>query len=239
MPEICVQNKIIPYRVVRNPRARRTIISLAEDGVRLTVPKREALRDAVDFLESHGGWVLDEYRKMIARRERLSRQIESGDGIPYLGYHYPLVIVEGRDKRTTIEFTGKRFIARLSDSENGESRERIIRSNLQSWYRTAARRIITQRANLIAGVIGVSFGRITIRDQKTLWGSCSNKRTLSFNWRLVLIPLDMLDYIIVHELCHLVCLRHSERFWKLVEKWVPGYAAREKWIRDNEASLWL
>ena len=104
---------------------------------------------------------------------------------------------------------------------------------------TMLKKIIIQRANLIAGVIGVSFGRITIRDQKTLWGSCSNKRTLSFNWRLVLIPLDMLDYIIVHELCHLVCLRHSERFWKLVLRWVPDYAAREKWIRDNEASLWL
>ncbi len=239
MPEICVQNEIIPYHVVRNPRARRTIISLAEDGVRLTVPKREALRDAVGFLESHGGWVLDEYRKILERRERLSRQIESGDGIPYLGYNYPLVIVDGSEKRTKVEFTGKRFIARLADSENGESRERIIRSNLQSWYRAAARRIITQRANLIAGVIDVSFGRITIRDQKTLWGSCSNKRTLSFNWRLVLIPLDMLDYIIVHELCHLVCLRHSQRFWKLVQRWVPDYAGREKWIRDNEASLWL
>ena len=84
-----------------------------------------------------------------------------------------------------------------------------------------------------AAALGVAYNRITLRDQRSRWGSCSSKGTLSFNWRLVLAPHDVLDYVVVHEICHLVELNHSPRFWRLVAKRRPGYADAKRWLDDH------
>ena len=84
-----------------------------------------------------------------------------------------------------------------------------------------------------AGQMGVSFGRITIRDQKTRWGSCSARGNLNFNWRLILAPLEVLDYVVVHELAHRREMNHSDRFWKQVESVLPDYTWRKAWLKKN------
>jgi predicted metal-dependent hydrolase len=84
-----------------------------------------------------------------------------------------------------------------------------------------------------AAALGVTYNRITLRDQRSRWGSCSSKGTLSFNWRLVLAPHDVLDYVVVHEICHLVELNHSPRFWRLVAKRRPDYADAKRWLDEH------
>lgn len=96
-----------------------------------------------------------------------------------------------------------------------------------------AKEEIPPRAEYFASVMGVSFDRITIRHQKTRWGSCSSKKTLSFNFLLMLVPPEVRDYVIVHELCHLKEMNHSKSFWKEVENIIPDYKKHYKWLKEN------
>jgi predicted metal-dependent hydrolase len=99
--------------------------------------------------------------------------------------------------------------------------------------RREARARISLIAQSEAAALGVTFTRITLRDQRSRWGSCSSKGTLSFNWRLVLAPHDVLDYVVVHEICHLVELNHGKRFWRLVERRRPDYRESKRWLDDH------
>lgn len=98
---------------------------------------------------------------------------------------------------------------------------------------TQAMTLIPQKVRYYAQIIGVTYGRITIRNQRTRWGSCSGKGNLNFNCLLLLMPEEVLDYVVVHELCHRKEMNHSARFWEEVEKILPDYRQRRKWLKDN------
>ena len=102
---------------------------------------------------------------------------------------------------------------------------------------TKAKRILPERVRYYAEIMGVEYGRITIRMQKSRWGSCSSKKNLNFNCLLMLTPQEIIDYVVVHELCHLKEMNHSPRFWAEVEKVLPDYKERRKWLRDHEKDI--
>jgi predicted metal-dependent hydrolase len=107
----------------------------------------------------------------------------------------------------------------------------------ESEARLAARELTSALADEEAERLGVTYGRIRIGGQRTLWGSCSARGTLSFNWRLVLAPFEVLDYVVVHELCHLRIPNHSRRFWALVERHRPGWRDQRNWLREHGPEL--
>lgn len=108
---------------------------------------------------------------------------------------------------------------------------------LSGWYRRRAATVLARRVALWAPRLGVSPARITVRDAKTRWGSCSPTGALSFSWRLLMAPPAVLDYVVVHELCHLKRADHSSRFWALVESHCPLFRAHRKWLRENAELL--
>jgi predicted metal-dependent hydrolase len=100
-----------------------------------------------------------------------------------------------------------------------------------------AQKVIPQRVAAYASAVGVNYGRITIRNQHTRWGSCSGKGNLNFNCLLMLAPLEVVDYVVVHELCHRKEMNHSAAFWALVERVLPDYKVRRQWLKDNGSAL--
>ena len=110
---------------------------------------------------------------------------------------------------------------------------------LEAPYRQAAKEYIPKRVAYYAGLLDVTYASISVRDQKTRWGSCSNKGNLSFSWRLILAPPKVLDYVVVHELCHRREMNHSSRFWSLVESIIPDYQIYRKWLKENGETLRL
>ena len=124
----------------------------------------------------------------------------------------------------------KRPVSDLTDAQ---------RTALEQRYIAAAKEYFPKRVNYFIQFTGGSYNRITIRDQKTRWGSCSAKGTLSFNWRLMLAPPAILDYVVVHELCHLSYMNHSAAFWKKVESVYPDYRTARKWLKDHGNELIL
>lgn len=113
------------------------------------------------------------------------------------------------------------------------------REGLEKRYRQAAKEYFPRRVAYYAQQIGVTYGTIRIAGQKTRWGSCSSKGTLSFNWKLMLAPPKVLDYVVVHELCHRKEMNHSPRFWKLVEEIMPDYKEYKQWLKENGNTLQL
>ena len=129
-----------------------------------------------------------------------------------------------------IKRTASRPVSDLTDAQ---------RTALEKRYIAAAKDYFPKRAAYFAPITGGIYQRITIRDQKTRWGSCSAKGTLSFNWRLMLAPPAVLDYVVVHELCHLTHMNHSNAFWELVESDCPDYRAHRKWLKEHGQELIL
>lgn len=119
---------------------------------------------------------------------------------------------------------------RILEQENDRC---VLTTEEQMRFKDIAGRVIPERVQFIAKKMGSQYNRICIREQKTRWGSCSCRRNLNFNWKLVLMPPEILDYVIIHELCHLVEMNHSDRFWNLVKQYCPDYQQRKKWLRDN------
>jgi predicted metal-dependent hydrolase len=146
--------------------------------------------------------------------------------VPYLGEHLRLVPERGR---TRVHRRGDTLLVPASDA----------RAALERWYRRAAKAEIAQRVEHAVATAGVDYERLSIRGQRTRWGSCSSSGTLSFNWRLLLAPEAVLDYVVWHEVCHLRVPDHSKRFWRLVERHVPGYRAQERWLRRYGSALVL
>ena len=108
---------------------------------------------------------------------------------------------------------------------------------LEKRYRDAAKEYIPKRVEYYHELTGGDYNKITIRDQKTRWGSCSSNGTLSFNYRLMLAPPRVLDYVVVHELCHLTHMNHSTDFWNMVASILPDYKEYRKWLKDNGHTL--
>ena len=133
----------------------------------------------------------------------------------------------------------EQHISKLLESrQEAESAGIITQEQLRELAKKAAE-YIPARAAYFANIMGVSYGRITIRCQKTKWGSCSGRGNLNFNCLMMLMPEDVIDYLVVHELCHRKEMNHSQRFWAEVEKVLPGYKNQEKWLKENGGKIMM
>ena len=115
-----------------------------------------------------------------------------------------------------------------------EEKQCVITDEMRKRGIDMAKKLIPERVEYYAGIMGISYGRITIREQKTRWGSCSSKGNLNFNWKLMLMPEGTLDYVVVHELAHRIEMNHSKAFWRIVEEVLPDYRERKALLRKGD-----
>ncbi len=171
--------------------------------------------------------------QLIKSKSRL--RLESGDILPYLGEKRVLSVVRENRKRAKIRRVMERILLFVPDEADYEYR----REALEKWYRKEAADIIGEKAGEYAALLHVTYQDIRIKDQKSRWGSCSGRGNLNFNWRLVMAPEPVLDYVVIHELCHLRYMDHSERFWTLVSGICPAFKQYRKWLKEYGDSLYL
>jgi predicted metal-dependent hydrolase len=223
MPERRAANEI-PYTVRRSTRARRVRVSVhAHTGVEVVLPARAPERAAAAAVSELRPWIegrLDEVR------EALALVAARAGTVPYLGRPLRLIPQQGR---TRVHRDGERLLVPAGDA----------RPALERYYRRAARSEIAPRLDRASALAGAHYKDLTIRGQRTRWASCSTSGRMSFNWRLLLAPERVLDYIVWHEVCHLEILDHSPRFWALLESRWPGYREDRQWLSRNGATLVL
>lgn len=153
------------------------------------------------------------------------------------GQHLTLLMVESEKKATEILRDDTRFVVFVNHSLTPEDRKKDISRVMEKWYKIRAREIIMALANDIKKKLGLNFNSMRIKEQKTRWGSCSNKGNLNFNWKIIMAPPEIIEYIVAHEVCHLVHMNHSNQFWSLVERLIPDYKDRRTWLRKNGMRL--
>jgi predicted metal-dependent hydrolase len=228
-----LQGQIVEYTIRRSPRAKHIRISIsAHEGVVVTFPAR--MRRYVnpdDFLREKQDWVLRHVEKFSPSSPR-STELTSGSRVSLYGREYTVAIQNCTVRRPQIELTDVELRVQLPVDYSGE-----VKDAVKSWIRSQAVDVIQREAARMAAQIGVEYRRITIRDQRTKWGSCSRNGNLSFNWRLILFPPDVLRYVVIHELCHLKQFNHSPRFWQLVERFDPSFRRSIEWLKTNGVEI--
>jgi len=226
---------MIEYPIRRSDRARRARIDVSADGVEVVVPRRMALRQVMPFVEEKRPWIERTLRRIREAEEAADVRLVDGGSVPYLGRVVQLrVVVQPGRVRDFVSMTGeglKVFVA----SRDPEA----VRAALEKWYRRRARDEVAPRLDAACARAGTRYKRLSIRGQRTRWASCSSDGAMSFNWRLLLAPPEILDYVVEHEVAHLEVLDHSDRFWRLLGSRVPAYREHERWLRRNGPALRL
>ncbi len=223
MPEIEYRQEI-DYRVRRSERARRIRVNVDADGVEVVLPRRAAEREAAAAIRELEPWIRRRLNELVHAQQAVAAR---GGAVPYLG---ELLHLHPDPGRTRVHRRG----AELWVPAGAEGKPALER-----WYRRAARGEIAPRLERACALAGSSYTKLTIRGQRTRWASCSRTGAMSFNWRLLLAPEEVLDYVVWHEVCHLEVMDHSPRFWALLERWCPDYRQQSRWLRRHGQTLVL
>ncbi len=226
-------NRTLKYTLV--PTSRRNVLIKALPGgeTRVYAPSTAKLRDVDAIVLSHFGEILDMQARLdeAIGQNRLAHPLQPGSRICIEGRDYALQPKQGR--RQNLSLDGGDCILTLANINDEEA----VRAALKAELSKLALTRIRQRLETYAPRLGVHFGRVTIRDQKSRWGSCSQKGNLNFNWKLIMAPEEALEYVVIHELCHLIEFNHSPRFWRLVEGQMPEYEYWKKWLKTHGSEL--
>ncbi len=214
----------IPYTIRRSARARRVRINVhAHTGVEVVLPPRAPERAAAAAVSELRPWI----ESRLAEAQRVLDRIAARAGtVPYLDAALELVPQPGRQR---VHRDGARLLVPQGDA----------RPALERFYRRAARAEIAPRLDRASELAGTPYSALDIRAQRTRWASCSTTGRMSFNWRLLLAPERVLEYVVWHEVCHLRILDHSPRFWALVERHWPSYREERQWLSRHGATLVL
>jgi predicted metal-dependent hydrolase len=214
----------IEYVVRRSTRARRVSVKVHPDaGVEVVLPQRAPERAAAAAMLELAPWIERRLAEVQATRARLAQR---GGTLPYLSATLRLVPEAGR---RIVRRDGATLLVPAVEPEPA----------IERFYRCAARAEIAPRLDAATAAVGARYSGLSIRGQRSRWASCSASGAMSFNWRLLLAPERVLDYVVWHEVCHLEIRDHSPRFWALLGSRFPGWREQRTWLRRNGATLVL
>jgi predicted metal-dependent hydrolase len=215
---------VAEYRIRRSPRARRVRVTVDADGsVTVTLPRKAPERAAKEAVQELAPWIARRRRVLARAAEEVARPAGT---VPYLGATLALRPQPGRER---VHRRGDVLLVPDGDP----------RAALERFYRRAARAEIGARLDAATARAGTGYTGLTIRGQRTRWASCSSEGVMSFNWRLLLAPVEILDYVVEHEVCHLEVMDHSPRFWSLLQSRVPDWRVHAAWLRRYGSTLML
>ena len=221
-----------PYKIIRKPRRRRLSITIsAHKDVQVLAPKAVSESEIHSFVEANSAWI-DRTLKRVEKRYVPPKTFKEGELFMFLGENYPLTVQQG--PKNHVEFNGQSLS--VSYKKTAHVRDQV-QSLLLKWYKERAKDIIPDRVVIHAEEMDLDYNDIRIKTLKTRWGSCSSLRNLNFNWVLMMAPIQVLDYVVIHELAHLVHMNHSKAFWAVVETYCPDYKTHIKWLKDNVGLL--
>lgn len=217
---VTVGDRVFPVDLARHPRARRYVLRVSPDGrLRLTVPRGASIGGGLSFAAREEAWITREW----ARLQQGAAAWHHGSGVWYRGVRVALTLTAG-----AAVFADQRV--RLGSASG-------VRASVERHLRALASRELPERTVALARQHGISIERVSVRDQRSRWGSCSPRGAIALNWRLVQMPHEVAEYVILHELAHRLHANHSRRFWRAVERICPGWRTAERWLRTHGREL--
>jgi predicted metal-dependent hydrolase len=225
--------RIVTYTVRRSQRAKYLGLRVTPThGLEVVVPLRGRMPEIAALLHERSSWILRALDKVASSRPAPATPLGTGTNLPYRGIDHRLIVREHAGRPAIVRHEGMHTIEVLRPGQDTP-----LIALLTGWYREEARAILTAEVCHWATALGVTYARLTIRDSRSRWGSCSSRGGLNFSWRLVLAPPAVLEYVVIHELAHRRELNHSPRFWAIVAAHCPDYRLQQRWLREHGARL--
>ncbi len=221
---VSVDGEHLPVKLRRNAQARKMILRVdsTTGELKLTAPKHVPARELQKFLDENLDWIAEEKAKVA--------------DVPVLGPGDRLRLF-GMDVIIDYTNTPPRWVALCNQFLTVGGPAEQAPARMERWLKADAKKILTDDATEFADKLHTRFGRVSIGDMKSRWGSCSSNGTLRFNWRLIMAPVVVRRYVTAHEVCHLLEMNHSPQFWSHVASLDSNYKSNRKWLKDNGAAL--
>ncbi|MYM68937.1 DUF45 domain-containing protein [Pseudoduganella sp. FT55W] len=234
--QLMVGEFILEYELRRS--TRRSIgFMIDDDGLRVTAPKRISIAEIDEAIRTKQHWILS---KLKERRERRAARLQKppvewidGAQIPYLGADITLrLLVGGRNRSIYNPNTRELWITLLPGAS-----EEVLKNRVQVWYQQQAKTLFEERLDLYAGRLGVQYHSFGLSSAGTRWGSCTVDRKIRLNWKLIHFSLPLIDYVVAHELSHILEMNHSQQFWDTVGLIYPEYEEAKNLLRKRSQEL--
>jgi hypothetical protein len=208
-------------------------LTIESDGTLVVrAPRRLPQAEIQRFVDEHADWVREKRLYLEAHPPPVKHHFKSGEQFHYLGQPVQLEVVNSSTARHPLRYLsasrGSSAVFEMPKITQAHARELLV-----GWYKKQARQVCTERAASLAKQHGFHYARLRISSARTRWGSCSSRGTLSFTWRLVMLPPEIIDYVVLHELVHTVEHNHSKKFWARLEALLPDYKQHRSWLKKN------
>lgn len=232
MYTIILGHNTITYTLKRVRRKSVRLKIVSPELLEITAPLRFTREQAEQLLREKSHWIVKHTDRFSAIQAEASRHsVRSGHLLPYLGRLCTLDI-RFDVRRPIVELHDKALTVRLP-VECAKDYEPLATAVLKMWYTNQAKQELTAQTQYWSRIIAVSPKKITIRDPKTRWGSCSTAGNIMYNWRIIFAPPEVVNYVVVHELCHLIHPNHSAKYWSCVASFLPDYLSCRNWLKTE------
>jgi hypothetical protein len=203
------------------------------DFLELAAPTGMSWSQIQQLVETKRVWVLRQVRRLEAvAANPANASLTHGATLLYRGQPHTLLLLADAAGRPNVTYSACNIAVHLPELV-GEDNDPAVWQSLKQWYLEQSHQQLLERTRYWSAQIGVRPARISLRDQKTRWGSCSSRGTVSFNWRIIMAPPAVLDYLVVHELCHMLHPNHSPAYWREVARWIPDCREQRRWLKQN------
>ncbi len=219
----------IPHKLIRSKR--RTLgLQITRDAMLIIrAPQRLPEKDICGFISRQMPWIIKKHEQVLRfKEEKPAKQFKEGEKFSFLGKEYPLIKSRDNIRRVILEDESLVLSEKYFDK---------ARKFLEKWYREEAYEYIHERAKHFSRLMGKKYSKIKLGTASTRWASCGPTGNLNFNWKLMMAPKEVVDYVVVHELAHIEIKDHSARFWKEVARYCPDYQSRRLWLKKNGTNL--
>ncbi len=232
----------LEFLLKRSSHRRTLTISIDEKAnLSVSVPFSSKMKEIQMFMKEKEHWIITRVKQAKDIQSQLqSRDFIDGNNFLFMGEKCTLNVRSSSAKRAKIEFDGQRWLVSVPESLSEEKIKQLTKAKMIQWYRQQAQEVLGGRLFYYARIINVTPKTIAIRAHKRIWGNCDyNTQTIHLNWQIILAPMEVIDYVVVHELCHLIVPNHSKRFWNQVKKFYPQYLDAKAWLKKHHYDMVL
>lgn len=219
----------IEFAVVKSRRKSLSIAIQPDGNLLVKAPFFLSDGEILKWVKTKTSWIVRQRAKILEQQEtNPPKKYVTGEKFWYLGQEYELEVRISVGRVGTVGIVEDKMILFSKTIDEAE-----VQKILTDWFVKQAKVVIPKKVRFWAEQMGEFYGKVTVKNQKKRWGSCSSARNLNFNWRLIMAASEVLDYVVVHELCHLRQMNHSKAFWREVEMVLPDYKVHKKWLESN------
>jgi predicted metal-dependent hydrolase len=224
-----------PIEIIRTERSKSASIEIEDDTVKVTVPKNLSDQRIEELIKNRTVWIRQKLKIQTETIHPKDKEYVNGETFSYLGRNYRLKCLSGGSGEAKL--TNGYLTVWLAKDASRAAAGGCVRQSLQQWYQARALEKLKEKTKRYSAILGVSPQSVGVKEYKARWGSCSSSGDVTYNWRIIMAPHHIVDYIVVHELCHLLEHNHGPKYWKHVQNVVPNYKECREWLKVNGISL--